>query len=125
MISLTSKGNFDNVDRFLKKCLSRNYISVLEHYGQEGMQALSAATPVDSGLTASSWDYEIVEGKDSITINWYNSNVNNGVNIAVILQYGHATRNGGYVAGTDYMTPALKPIFDNIADAAWKEVIGS
>lgn len=86
------------------------------------MAALSAATPVDSGVTATSWSYEIIQNGSSISIVWNNSNVQEGINIAIILQYGHGTRNGGYVSGRDYINPALKPIFDKMADAAWKEV---
>ena len=89
------------------------------------MAALSAATPVDSGLTATSWIYKIIQNGSTISIVWENSNVQKGVNIAIILQYGHGTRNGGYVSGRDYINPALKPIFDKMADAAWKEVTSS
>ena len=122
MIGFTSKGDFKNTEKLLKQSLGRNYISVLERYGQQGVQALSSATPVDSGKTASSWRYEILKNSDSISVVWENTNVNKGVNIALILQYGHGTRNGGYVAGRDYINPALRPIFDELADAAWKEV---
>lgn len=94
----------------------------LEKYAQEGVAALSSATPVDSGLTAASWDYEIVKKKGAISIYWTNSNINAGVPIAVILQYGHGTNNGGYVQGRDYINPAIRPIFDKIAENAWKEV---
>ena len=122
MFFLSSKGDFKNLEKLLKKSLGRDYRSVLDKYGQQGVQALSAATPVDSGKTASSWSYNIVERNDSLSVEWYNTNINKGVNIAIILQYGHATRNGGYVAGRDYINPALQPIFDKLADAAWKEV---
>ena len=122
MISVKQRGSFDKTEKFLKKSFGRNYIGVLEKFGQQGVAALSAATPVDSGVTATSWSYEIIQNGSSISIVWNNSNVRKGVNIAIILQYGHGTRNGGYVSGRDYINPALKPIFDKMADAAWKEV---
>lgn len=122
MISIKQRGDFSKTEKFLKKSFGRNYIDVLDKYGQQGVLALSAATPVDAGLTADSWDYKIIQNKSSISIVWENSNVNKGVNIAILLQYGHGTRNGGYVNGIDYINPALKPIFDKMADAAWKEV---
>lgn len=122
MISLKQRGSFKKTEKFLKKSFGRDYIGVLEKYAQQGVAALSAATPVKTGLTAISWTYEIIQNGDSISIVWENTNVNKGVNIALILQYGHGTRRGGYVAGYDYINPALKPIFDKMADAAWKEV---
>lgn len=121
-ISFTHKGNFSKTERFFNALLNRDYMNVLDQYGREGVQALSAATPRDTGLTAGSWDYEITRGSDQTSITFTNSNVHNGVNIAIILQYGHGTRNGGYVVGRDYINPALRPIFDRIADAAWREV---
>lgn len=102
--------------------IGKSYRKVLERYGKKGVAALAAATPKDTGKTASSWSYEISEGKDTLSLTWKNTNINDGVNIAIILQYGHGTRNGGYVRGVDYINPALKPIFDELADAAWKEV---
>lgn len=122
MINFKQSGNFKKTEKFLKKSFGRDYLNVLEKYGQEGVAALSAATPIDTGLTATSWSYKIIQNGSSISIVWENSNVQNGVNIAIILQYGHGTRNGGYVSGRDYINPALKPIFDKMADAAWKEV---
>lgn len=124
MIGIVCKGNFKRADNWLKKLLHRDYKSMLTKYAQEGVEALSAYTPVDTGLTASSWSYEIIEEKDRIIVRWNNSNVQKYVNIALILQYGHATRNGGWVEGRDYINPALQPIFDKMANAAWKEVIG-
>ena len=97
-------------------------MSNLNHYAQMGVDALKSATPVDTGKTADSWYYEIHKSISGITIRWCNSNINEGVPIAVILQYGHGTGTGGYVEGTDYINPAIKPIFDEIADAVWKEV---
>lgn len=122
MISFRQKGDFRKTEKFLKKSLGRDYQKVLRKYGEYGVQALSAATPVDSGTTAALWDYEIVQNGSSISIVWKNYNIVNGVNIAVILQYGHGTRNGGWVEGRDYINPALKPVFDSLAEAAWKEV---
>lgn len=122
MISFKQKGDFSKTEKFLKKSFGRDYIDVLEKYAQQGVAALSAATPIDSGRTAVSWEYEIIQNDSSISIVWKNTNVNKGVNIALILQYGHGTRNGGYVSGRDYINPALQPIFDKMADAAWKEV---
>lgn len=122
MISVKQRGSLDKTEKFLKKSFGRNYIGILEKFGQQGVAALSAATPVDSGVTATSWSYEIIQNGSSISIVWNNSNVQEGINIAIILQYGHGTRNGGYVSGRDYINPALKPIFDKMADAAWKEV---
>lgn len=122
MISFKQKGDFSKTEKFLKKSLGRDYRSVLEKYGRQGVAALSAATPVDTGSTASSWSYEIIQNDSGISVEWHNSNINRGVNIALILQYGHGTRNGGYVVGRDYINPALRPIFDDMANAAWREV---
>lgn len=124
MISIKQSGDFKKTEKFLKKSFGKDYINVLNKYGKQGVEALSAATPVDSGLTAVSWNYYIEqnESKSGISVVWENSNVQKGVNIAIILQYGHGTRNGGYVVGRDYINPALRPIFDKMADAAWKEV---
>lgn len=124
MISIRQRGDFRKTKKLLKKSLGKDYLSVLAKYAAQGVSALSAGTPIDSGETATSWFYKIVQNKEKgrISIEWHNSNVNNGVNIAVILQYGHATRNGGWVEGRDYINPALQSIFDKLADAAWKEV---
>lgn len=121
-ISFSQKGDFKKTEKFLKKSFGKDYMSVLEKYAQQGVSQLAANTPKDSGNTASSWSYKIEQKDSSISIIWNNSNVQKGVNIAVILQYGHATRNGGYVSGRDYINPALRPIFDAMAEAAWKEV---
>lgn len=122
MISFRQKGSFRKTERMLKKSLGRDYRLVLEKYAKQGVDALSAATPIDTGETASSWSYEIIQNGSSLSVIWKNSNIQDGVNIAIILQYGHGTRNGGYVRGKDYINPALQPIFDKMADAAWKEV---
>jgi hypothetical protein len=122
MIVISQKGNFNKTTKFLKKAQKADYLKVLEKYGEEGVLALSSATPIDTGKTASSWGYEIVKTSKGYSLYWTNSNVNNHVQIAVIIQTGHGTRNGGYVQGRDYINPALRPIFDKIADSAWKEL---
>ena len=123
IIKVTQKGDFGKTFRFLRKLRQKKFIKKLNQYGQMGVEALSAATPVRSGLTASSWGYILEATLDTIRIVWTNSNNNHGVYIAVLIQYGHGTRNGGYVVGTDYINPAMRPIFDKIADDAWLEVI--
>lgn len=123
MITVESKGNFDNTEKLLKRIKSRDYLKVLDKFGRQGVTALSGATPTRSGKTASSWDYEVLVSGGGVTLQWTNSNINNGVSIAIILQYGHGTRNGGYVVGRDYINPAMRPLFDKMADEAWKAVI--
>lgn len=122
MISFRHKGDFSKLTNFLEKAKESARLGVLDRYGREGVAALASATPVDSGLTANSWYYKIVHKNGSATIAFYNSNIQNGVPIAVILQYGHGTRNGGWVQGRDYINPAIQPIFDKIANEAWREV---
>lgn len=123
MITFSSKGSFKRTKRMMERASNADFSSVLNRYGKQGVSALSAATPKDSGKTASSWTFEVEENRDNARIVWSNSNVNKGVNIAVILQYGHGTRNGGWVEGRDYINPAIRPIFDTIAEMAWKEVV--
>ena len=122
MITFRQKGDFSKLSRYLEKVKEAAKVGVLDKYGQAGVAARSSATPVESGLTAQSWYYEIERTKSSAVIRFLNSNVNNGVPIAVILQYGHGTGTGGWVEGRDYINPAIQPIFDNIAKDAWKEV---
>lgn len=122
MITFAQRGDFSKTEKFLKANDDLSFRKVIEGYAKQGVAALSAATPVRTGLTANSWSYEIEEHEDSISIIWKNSNVKNGVNIAVILQYGHATANGRYIEGRDYINPALQSIIDSLVDAAWKEV---
>lgn len=122
MIKFRQKGDFSKLTRYLEKVKEVVKLGDLDKYGREGVAALASATPVDTGLTASSWRYEIQHGNDSVSITFYNDNIQNGVPIAIILQYGHGTRNGGYVQGRDYINPAIKPIFDKITEDAWKEV---
>ena len=121
-VKLINKGSFKNSEKWLKKALGSNYMDILHEYGRKGVENLSSATPVDTGLTASSWYYKIEKSNDKISVNWLNSNINKGVNIAIILQYGHGTGRGGYVVGRDYINPALRSVFDEMADRAWKEV---
>ena len=122
-ISVTQRGDYSKTNRFLSRILERHYMKKLEQYGIKGVEALANATPVGSGKTAGSWSYNIVQVPGRTTIEWTNSNVNKGVNIAIILQYGHGTRNGGYVQGRDYINPAIQPIFQEMAESAWKEVV--
>jgi hypothetical protein len=122
MITFVQQGDFKRTTSFLERCKDIVGVGILNKYGKQGVQALSKATPVLTGKTADSWTYEIKRSSGSAAIVWSNTNVNNGVNIAVILQYGHGTKNGGYVRGVDYINPAMKPIFDKIAEEAWKEV---
>lgn len=121
MIKFSHKGDFKNVEKFLKNS-STLKISALDKYGKKGVDALRQATPKDTGKTSESWTYSIVEGSGRSTIIWTNTNVVKNTNIAIILQYGHATGWGTYVKGVDYINPAMKPIFDEIAEEAWKEV---
>lgn len=120
MVRFKIKGNFNNTERFLKNSekIGQRFRKVMERYGQKGVDALTLATPVESGLTALSWSYQI----EDWGISWRNDNIVDGVPIALILQYGHGTRNGGYVQGRDYINPAIAPIFDAIAEECWKEV---
>jgi hypothetical protein len=122
MITITHKGNFNKTEKFLRGAVTSDYVRILEKYAQQGVLALKNATPVDSGETASSWNYEIRILPGGAVICWTNSSVSDGVPIAILLQYGHATKNGGYVQGRDFINPALRPIFDKISDELWREV---
>lgn len=125
MVTIKQKGSFAKTDAFLKKVSRLDVMSILNKYGEKGVQALRANTPYDTGLTAESWSYEISKTSSGYKIYWKNSNIVKGVPIAIILQYGHGTGTGGYVQGIDYINPALRPIFDEIADSAWKEVVNA
>lgn len=125
MVIVKQKGDFSKTEKFLNTISKKLYYRNLQKYAEQGVAALASATPIDSGTTANSWDYEIRQTKKSVSIYWTNSNVNKGVPIAVIIQYGHGTRNGGYVQGRDYINPAMRPIFDKIAENVWKEVTSS
>lgn len=122
MISFRQKGDFSKLGKYLEGVKSAVKFSDFDNYGKQGVAALASATPVDSGLTAVSWYYKIEHTKESVTISFHNSNIQNGVPIAIILQYGHGTSTGGWVEGRDYINPAIQPIFDRIANDAWKEV---
>ena len=122
MITVKHKGGFSKVTRYLEKVKKGVNIKDLEKYGKAGVEALAANTPVKTGLTANSWYYEIENKNGVARISFCNSNIQNGVPIAIILQYGHGTRNGGWVEGRDYINPAIQPIFDKLANEAWKEV---
>lgn len=122
MIVIKQIGDFKKTDSFLERAKNLAHLGVLDKYGKMGVDALKAGTPVRSGKTANSWDYTIERSKGYAAIVWSNSNINKGVNIAVIIQYGHGTGWGGYVEGVDYINPAMKPVFDKIAEEVWKEV---
>lgn len=123
MIRLSSSGSTVKTSKFLDKLLSRDIYKDLNRYGQIGATALARATPTRTGKTANSWTYRVIQGRNGTTIMWLNNNVNKGAQIAILLQYGHGTGTGGYVAGYDYINPAIRPIFDQIADDVWKKVI--
>lgn len=122
MITIRQKGDFSKVTDYLNKLSSSNRFKFLDKYGRAGVSALSSTTPVKTGLTANSWTYEIENKDGNIAINFLNTNINDGVPIAIILQHGHGTGTGGWVQGRDYINPALQPIFDQMAEEAWKEV---
>ena len=122
MISFRQKGDFSKLNRYLEKAKNVVRLGDLDRFGRAGVAALASATPLESGETANSWYYEIVRTKGSVSIEFHNSNIQNGVPIAIILQYGHGTGTGGWVQGRDYINPAIQPIFDNIANDAWREV---
>ena len=125
MISFRHKGDFSKTNKFLRGIRGKSFLGVLNKYGREGVAVLMSATPVDTGKTASSWRYEIKQEKETVRLIFCNDNIQNGVPIAIILQYGHGTRNGGWVEGRDYINPAVQPIFDKIAESAWREVVKS
>ena len=125
MISFKQKGDFSKLTGFLERIKESVKIGDLDKFGRAGVEALESATPIDSGITANSWYYKIDRSNSSASITFYNSNIQNGVPIAIILQYGHGTRNGGWVEGRDYINPAIRPIFDEIAENAWREVTKS
>ena len=122
MITFRQKGNFSKLNRYFERVKEVVKVGDLDRFGREGVQALSSATPRDTGLTATSWEYSIERSSNRVSITFNNTNIQNGVPIAIILQSGHGTRNGGYVQGRNYINPAIQPIFDKIAEDAWKEV---
>lgn len=122
IIKLKSKGEFKFTNSFFNRVLHRDFYKKIEEYAQLGVEALSSATPIDTGETASSWSYDIFYNTDSIKIEWYNSSHIDRVPIAILLQYGHATRNGNFILGLDFINPAIKPIFHDISESVWEEV---
>ena len=122
MISFRQKGDFSKLNRYLERVKASARLSILDKYGREGVAALASATPIDSGETANSWFYEISHDNGSATIAFCNSHINQGIPIAIILQYGHGTGTGGWVEGRDYINPAIQPVFDRIVEEAWEEV---
>lgn len=122
MITFKQKGDFSKLSRYFERVREAAKLGILDKYGRAGVSALSSATPTDTGKTAASWNYEIQRQNGIVSINFSNSNVNKGVNIAIILQYGHGTGTGGWVEGRDYINPAIQPIFDQLAEDAWREV---
>jgi hypothetical protein len=123
-VIIKHRGNFNNTERFLKGASRMNIRGKLDYYGREGVRALAAATPVDSGITAGSWSYEIKMNKNSFSLVWKNSNVVGGIPVVILIQYGHGTRDGGYIQGRDFINPAIQPIFDKISDEVRKELSG-
>ncbi len=122
MITFTQKGDFKNTEKFLRKMSSFDFSNTLKNVAQEGVRALAAATPVDSGLAADSWGYIIERSRSSFAITWTNSDIESGFPVALMIQYGHGTGTGGYVQGRDYINPAMQPIFDQIIERLWTEV---
>ncbi len=122
MIGITSKGDFKTTNNYLKRLLEDDIFAGFDRYGRIGVDALSMSTPVDSRLTANSWGYRVIKDRERPGIEWYNTNVVDNIHVAILIQYGHATGTGGYVAGRDYINPAMRPIFDQIADDVWREV---
>lgn len=122
VINVKHKGSFKNTENFFNRSLKRDYIKTLKRYGDTGVELLKQATPKDSGITSESWGYEIQQGDGQVSVVWTNSNENDGVNIAILIIYGHGLRNGGYVQGNDFVTPAIRPLLGQMADNVWREV---
>lgn len=122
-IRFIQKGNFSSTEKFFERCKNLFRLGILDKYGRDGVNALSMATPVKTGKTAASWRYEVTNEKGNLVLSWVNDNVSkDGTPIAIYIQYGHGTRNGGWVRGNDFINPTIKPVFDKIADDLWKEV---
>lgn len=122
MISIESSGDFKNMEDFLQRMSKMDMVNAMNQYGSAGVAALASATPVDSGLAAESWGYTIETTSDSYSITWINTDIESGFPVAIMLQYGHGTGTGGYVQGIDYINPAIRPIFDKIAESVWRVV---
>ena len=121
-INVRHSGSFKNIEKFLKEYNTQRMINILEQLGQMGVAALASATPIDSGITAESWGYTTIVKKNSFGITWTNDSFDNGASVALLIQYGHGTRNGGYVEGIDYINPAIQPVFDKILQTLWEEM---
>lgn len=119
------KGDFKETKKFLNKMTTRDYIKNLHRLGERGVSALAAATPVNTGVTSQSWRFELIEEKGHVKLCWVNDNMVEGIPLVILLQYGHGTKNGGYVVGRDFINPAIRPIFDQIANEAWMVVKNS
>ena len=122
IIRITHKGSFRKTETFMKRTLKHNYMQILDRYGKRGVEILQNATPKDSGVTADSWYYEIYNDGKAVHLSWFNSNENNGVSVVILLLYGHGLQNGGYVQGNDFVTPAIQPLLNELANKAWREV---
>jgi len=122
MISIRHRGNLNKTEKFFERARKANYIKILQKYGQEGVRKLSLATPIDTGLTSASWEYVIERTSKGAIIKWVNNHVVNGASIAILIQYGHATKDGGYVQGIDYINPAMKDTFEQITQDIIREV---
>lgn len=125
MIRIKHRGKFGPTLRFFNRMMGKEYLNMLDKYGEIGVDALRSATPIDSGETAASWSYEIELTKDKTSISWINTNENQNVLIAILIQYGHGTATGGYVKGFDFINPSIRPVFDSIQEAMWAEVTGA
>jgi len=124
-IEVHHSGSFDNTTKFLRSIINGDIYKTLDRFGQEGVEALAAATPIDTGLAASSWDYQVSRDRGTYRIDWTNRDVEGGANVAILIQYGHGTGTGGYVQGRDFINPAMRPVFDRIANEAWEAVTRS
>lgn len=122
IVKITQKGNFDNTNKFLKTDRDKLIRIILEEYAVLGLHELVLATPVDTGKTANSWDYNISKNNKGWQVTWTNSNINEGLQVVMLIRFGHGTRSGGYVPPNDFVTPAMRPIFESLADEAWREV---
>lgn len=122
MITFAHKGDFSKTRKFFERIKEAAKLGILDKYGKQGVEALQAATPIDTGETAGAWYYTIEHDNAGSSIYWGNNNIENGYHIAILLQYGHGTGTGGYVQGIDYINPAIRPVFEELADAAWKEI---
>ena len=125
MIKIKQKGEFSKTIRFLKFIYKQEFKQTIDEWARKGVEVLAASTPKDTGITSSSWGYDVKYGLGKITVEWYNTNTTEQVPIVILIQYGHATREGWYLQGTDFINPAMKPIFDGLSDAVWKEVVNA